>query len=86
MDPQNRYLYEDGIQTDREVEEFLVNKPYISQTIVTNTSRAQLELQILLDIPKGTIPLNSHEYTQIINVTIDAFSSREFTLEFYTPS
>jgi len=42
------------------VEEFVVKKPYIAQTVVTNTSGTPLELQILLDIPKGTIPLQSH--------------------------
>ena len=64
----------------------MVNKPYISQTVVTNTSGTPLELQILLDIPKGTIPLCSHEYTQIVNITLAAFTSQEFTRLFYCSS
>ena len=52
------------------MEEFVVNKPYICQTVVTNTSGTPLELQILVDIPQGTIPLRSHEYTQISNITL----------------
>jgi hypothetical protein len=76
IDPANEYTYEeDGTEVEREVNEFIVKKPYISQTVVTNTSGFPLELQILLDIPKGTIPLKSHEYTQITNVNVDRFSS-----------
>lgn len=64
----------------------MVNKQYICQTVVTNTSGIPLELQILLDIPKGAIPLSSHEYTQIENIILNAFTSREFTRFFYAPA
>lgn len=60
---------------EREVTEFVVKKAYISQTVVTNTSGFPLELQILLDIPRGTIPLRGHEYTQINSLTLEPFSS-----------
>jgi hypothetical protein len=52
---------------------------------VNNTSGTPLELQILLDIPNGTIPLRSHEYTQIINISISPYSSQSFERHFYIP-
>ena len=76
LDPQNKFIFEDGMNIEKEVEEFVVNKPYICQTVVTNTSGTPLELQILVDIPKGTIPLRSHEYTQITNIVLNAFTSK----------
>ena len=42
LDPQNKYIYEDGLQIEREVEEFVINRPYICQTVVTNTSGTPL--------------------------------------------
>jgi hypothetical protein len=61
IDPVNKFSYEeDGTEIEKEVEEFIVRKPYIAQTVVTNTSGTTLELQVLLDIRKGTIPLKSH--------------------------
>lgn len=86
FDPNNRKAYdEDGTEYDREVEEFIVKKCYICQTVVNNTSGTPLELQVLLDIPRGTIPLRSHEYTQIINISIPPYSSQSFERHFYIP-
>jgi hypothetical protein len=42
-------------------------------------------LQLLLDIPQGSLPLCSHEYTQITNITLDPFSSQSFERLFYFP-
>lgn len=52
---------------------------------MNNTSGTPLELQVLLDIPNGTIPLRSHEYTQIINISISPYSSQSFERYFYIP-
>lgn len=45
---------------EKQVGEFIKDKPYYLQTVVTNTSTANLELQILIDIPQGSIPLGSN--------------------------
>jgi len=44
-----------------------------------------LELQMLLDVPSGSIPLQSHEYTQIININISPYSTSSFNRSFYYP-
>lgn len=86
-DPLNRYSYEeDGTQVEREIEEFIIGKPYIVQTVITNTSGTNLELQILLDIPQGAIPLKNHEYTQIVNTKLEPYISKTFERCFYLPA
>ena len=70
---------------EKEVEEFVVHRQYSIQTVVTNTSGTNLEIQLLVDIPQGAIPLMTHEYTQIINTTIPAFSTQSFQRLFYFP-
>jgi hypothetical protein len=86
LDPENKNIFEDGMLIEREVEEFIVKRPYLSQTVVTNTSGMPLELQILVDIPKGTIPLGSHEYTRIENTVLNPFTSQEYSRLFYAPA
>ena len=61
FDHEQRFMYEDdGTQIEKTVEQFLAKKAYSLQTVVTNTSGTNLELQILMDIPSGSIPLLSH--------------------------
>ena len=38
-----------------------------------------------MDIPEGAIPLKSHEQTQILNVSIQAYNTRTFERVFYFP-
>lgn len=67
------------------MEEFIVKKAYTLQTVVTNTSGTNLELQLLMDVPSGAIPLMSHEYVQIVNEQINSYSTRSFERYFYFP-
>jgi hypothetical protein len=39
----------------------------------------------MLDIPQGAIPLRSHEYTKIINITLKPFFCSSFERFFYFP-
>ena len=61
FNPDDMYYYEDdGTRIEKEVKQFLISKTYMLQTLVTNTSGSQLELQLLIDIPKGSLPLSSN--------------------------
>jgi hypothetical protein len=87
FNPLERYAYEDdGTQIEKLVDEFLLKKVYTLQTVVTNTSGTNLELQLLMDVPSGAIPLMSHEYVQIINANVNSFSTTSFERQFYFPS
>lgn len=86
FDPANRKAYEeDGTEYDREVEEFVIRHEYLLQTVVSNTSGTPLELQLMLDIPRGALPLRSNEYTRIANVSLQPFSFQSFERYFYFP-
>lgn len=86
FDPKEKYSYEeDGTQIEKAVDSFLTLKPYTLQTILTNISGSTLEVQLLIDIPEGAIPLRNHEETQISNISISAYSTLTFEREFYFP-
>ena len=85
-DPTNRFSYEqDGTRIERQVEEFIVSKAYVVQTVATNSSSTNLELQLLFDIPKGAIPLKSHDYTEVTNISLSSYVSCSFERWFYFP-
>jgi hypothetical protein len=61
FNPDDRYYYEeDGTRIEKETDQFIVRRPYCVQTLITNTSGTKLELQLLIDIPEGSVPLRSH--------------------------
>lgn len=63
-----------------------MRRPYCVQTLITNTSGTRLELQLLIDIPKGSIPLKSQENTKIESIELSAYSTLSFERFFYFPS
>jgi hypothetical protein len=67
------------------VTEFLKDKIYSCQTVITNTSVASLDLQVLLDVPQGSIPVLSHEYTKIVSDMIGSYSIKAYETSFYFP-
>ena len=85
--PNDKYKVEeeDCTEVEKEVTEFVVCRPYCLQTIVTNTSGMQLEVQVLIDLPSGSIPLKSHEYTRIENIQLKPYTTSCFESFFYFP-
>ena len=58
FNPNDQYSYEDdGTRVEKSVDEYIVRRPYCLQTLITNTSGTNLELQLLIDLPTGAIPL-----------------------------
>lgn len=45
-----------------------------------------LELQLLIDIPEGSIPLQSHEMTRIQSINLQPYSTLSFERHFYFPN
>jgi hypothetical protein len=86
FDPSNQFDFEeDGTKLEKGVREFVKDKVYTFETVVTNTSVATLDLQILVDIPQGSIPIGSYEYTKIISEVINSYSVRNYQVSFYFP-
>jgi hypothetical protein len=67
------------------VNEFVVCRPYCLQTLITNTSGTPLELQLLIDLPEGSVPLKTHEYTKIVNINLKPYTTMSFERFFYFP-
>ena len=65
---------------------FIKSKIYALQTVVTNTSVATLDLQLLVDIPQGSLPISSAEYTKIVSEVVGSYSVKTFTHLFYFPN
>ena len=86
FNPHDQYAYEDdGTRVEKAVEEYIVRRPYCLQTLITNTSGTNLELQLLMDLPTGAIPLRELEHTKIQNINLNAYSTLSFERYFYFP-
>ena len=71
---------------EEEPEKYLINKTYIQKIIVTNISNKSINCEILMQIPEGSIPIESLEYTIIENINIEKYKSVIFQQKFYFPS
>ena len=78
---------EDKINNDDEKEptKFLTNRTYIQKTIVTNISSENINCEILMQIPEGSIPVDSDEYKIIETANISSYKSEIFEQKFYFP-
>lgn len=68
------------------VGEFITGKIYVLRTTVINTSVLSLDVQLLIDLPQGSLPIRSHEYTRITSERLEAFSVKSHQNSFYFPS
>lgn len=61
FDLKDQYTFEDdGTRIQKEVKDFVVLTPYALETVVTNISGTSLDVQLLIDIPQGAIPLKTN--------------------------
>lgn len=59
FDPKDRYVYSDedpGVKFEKDIKEYIVDKVYGCQVIVTNCSITKHEFQVLVEVPEGSIP------------------------------
>lgn len=75
-----------NVQIEKEVDEYIIDKVYGCQTIITNCSVANLEFQILTEIPSGAIPVRQVEYTKSTTQTINSYSTIKLECYFYFPA
>ena len=88
FDVQDRYTEseeEPGLQVEKEVDQYIINKIYGSTVIVTNSSSSRQQLQVLVEVPEGSIPVNSLDYTKSHNITLNAFTTQTIEFLFYFP-
>jgi hypothetical protein len=66
-------------------DEFLVDVAYGCRVVVTNPSSSPRELELLLQIPRGAIPVKSGFYTKGRRARLDAFATTSIDYAFYFP-
>ena len=87
FDQTNRYITgQQGNTHQKSVQQFVILKPYTLQTIISNVSGSNFDIQILVDIPQGSIPLKNHNKTQIKNISLSAYTTTTFDRQFYFPA
>jgi hypothetical protein len=88
FDPEDPVVYDDQdpeVFYDKPVEEFVINKVYAIRVVVTNSTTTQLKLNLIVEIPSGSIPTDSMDSLHIKDLTIDQFRSEVVELRFYFP-
>ncbi|MES2469646.1 MAG: hypothetical protein V4675_20250 [Verrucomicrobiota bacterium] len=82
----DRYLQENGEKSDKFVSgEFLTGTVYGCQIVVTNPGSARRKLEVLFQIPTGSLPVQQTRITQSIPVQLDAFHTQTLDFLFYFP-
>lgn len=85
--PDDRYRYVQGERLDKYVEdEFLTFTVYTCQVVLTNPSSATHKLDLLLQIPKGAVPVNKGFRTSGKSITLSSFATQTFSYSFYFPA
>jgi hypothetical protein len=83
----DRYQHVDNRRRDKFVtEEFLPHVVYGCQVVLTNPTSSPEKLDLLLQIPRGSMPLMGGRETHTITVDVDPFSTRRFEYYFYFPT
>lgn len=63
-----------------------MNKIYGCQVIVTNCTITKYDFQVLVEVPEGSIPVNTIDYTKNYNITLDPYTTQKIEYFFYFPS
>ncbi|MHC4202411.1 MAG: hypothetical protein ACYSU0_20660, partial [Planctomycetota bacterium] len=82
----DRYRHEGGERFDKYVtDEFIVNAVYGCQVVLTNPSSSPQKLDLLLQVPRGSMPVKKGFYTKGMHVRLGAYSTTTFEYHFYFP-
>jgi hypothetical protein len=82
----DRHRIVNGERVDKFVtDEFLVHTVYGCQVVVTNPTSSRLKLDILLQIPRGALPVLRGHTTQSVQVTLDSYRTHSLVYQFYFP-
>ena len=83
----DRYRYEEGVRYDKFIsEDFIPHTLYGSQVVVTNTTSTPRSVELLIQIPEGSIACSKSQTTQTIKFDLTGFSTQTFEYSFYFPN
>jgi hypothetical protein len=82
----DRYRYEGEQRFDKFVtDEFLVQTVYGCQVAITNPTSSRQKLDLLLQIPAGSMPVLGGRETRSVPIDLEPFSTRTVEYYFYFP-
>ncbi|MBM3878823.1 MAG: hypothetical protein FJ387_03760 [Verrucomicrobia bacterium] len=82
----DRYLHQNNERFDKYVtDEFLPHVVYGAQVVLTNPTGNRQKLEVLLEIPRGAIPVNNGFYTRGVYVALEPYSTQTLEYSFYFP-
>ncbi len=83
----DRYRFVDNQRQDKFVtEEFLVDTVYGCQVVVTNPTSTPRKLDVLLQIPRGSLPVSNGQYTRSVQIDLQPYNTRTVEYYFYFPT
>lgn len=86
FDPQDRYRQEGGENVEVFVtDEFMRQRVYGARVTLTNPTASARHLEVLLQIPEGSIPVSNGFYTDSLSLTLDPFATRTVEYAFTFP-
>lgn len=81
-----RYTFVGNERRDAWVDgEFLVGVPYGCQVVVTNPTSVPRRLDLLLQVPQGSVPVRAGFFTRGLTVALDAYATTAIEYAFYFP-
>ena len=83
----DRYRMVDNERRDKFVtDEFLVNVVYGCQVVITNPTSTPQKLDVLLQIPRGAMPVLGSKYTNSVHIALNPFQTQTLEYYFYFPA
>jgi hypothetical protein len=80
------YIDEDGDSVDKTVKQFLKDKVYGCQVIISNTSSKNLSVDVVAEIPEGALPVVEQDYSFVKSLTVSSYATSSLEFHFYFPS
>jgi len=82
----DRYRYVKNERFEKYVDdEFLINNVYGCRIVITNPTSSPRKIDVLMQIPKGAMPIQRGFYTKSLHWKLNAYSTKTFEYLFYFP-
>ena len=81
----HRFFDENNRNSEMKIEEFLQQRIYGCEVIITNVSSSSQELQCLWQIPEGSVPLKNSNYQKSNSMTLKPYTTQTYEFYFYFP-
>ncbi len=83
----DRYRHEDGVRFDKFVsDEFHAHTLYGGQVVITNPTSTPRAVELLIQVPEGSVACSGSQDTKTIQLDLTAFSTKTFDYSFYFPT